>query len=124
MCILRRSFIHSKLYLSTKRSRCRPFRISSVNFVILPHCIFGGGMNDRKNNKYKPLSFRLMLENDGKTQDAVLDYEQANRFATRTDWQPLLRIALAKRKLGDMKYTSFYGLPVNTFDTGEICIRI
>lgn len=44
------------------------------------------------------------MEKDGKTQDAILDYEQAKRFAAVDDYQPLLRLALAKKSLGGEKY--------------------
>lgn len=37
------------------------------------------------------------MEKDGKVTDAILDYEQAKRFAAYDDWQPKLRAAIAKK---------------------------
>jgi len=48
----------------------------------------------------------IILEKEGKTQDAILDYDQAKRFAGSDDWQPVLRLALAKKTLGDVKSTT------------------
>eukprot|EP00026_Physarum_polycephalum_P008907 Phypoly_transcript_09012.p1 GENE.Phypoly_transcript_09012~~Phypoly_transcript_09012.p1 ORF type:complete len:427 (+),score=54.91 Phypoly_transcript_09012:39-1283(+) len=39
----------------------------------------------------------ILLEKDGRIQDAILDYEQAKRFAAPNDWQPNLRAAIAKK---------------------------
>lgn len=45
----------------------------------------------------------LILEKEGSTKDSALDFDQAKRFASSEDWQPALRLALAKRNSKDEK---------------------
>jgi hypothetical protein len=50
----------------------------------------------------------IFLEKDGRVQEAVLDYEQAKRFAAPDDWQPSLRAALAKKSDKNSELNSLY----------------
>jgi len=45
----------------------------------------------------------LIKESNGQVGEALLDYEQARRLASGADWQPMFRIAMAKRNKGTIE---------------------